>query len=153
MYRPTTICLNIYRLSLQNTLWLTPVPWVFHRIGRTNHSGALDAKDGWTNTISINGTESILFFSNIFKPAAPFVFSEIPPVSNRLALESLLKEMSYSSILVINLLFVNPSQYNVIDSAIWMLSCCTCHFSIVYRWFKYLSSDPYGFPCLKNNLW
>ena len=40
-----------------------------------------------------------LFFSNIFKPAAPFVFSEIPPVSNRLALESLLKEMSYSSIL------------------------------------------------------
>ena len=43
---------------------------------------------------------------------------EITPVSNRLALESLLKEMSYSSILVINLLFVNPSQYNVIDSAI-----------------------------------
>ena len=61
----------------------------------------------------------ILFFSNIFKPAAPFVFSkggdqmrfewvlmDIPkqcqkiiPVSNWLALESLLKEMSYSSIL------------------------------------------------------
>ena len=43
---------------------------------------------------------------------------EIIPVSNWLALESLLKEMSYSSILVINLLFVYPSQYNVIDSAI-----------------------------------
>ena len=53
-----------------------------------------------------------------FIDIAPFVFSEIPPVSNRLALESLLKEMSYSSILVINLLFVYPSQYNVIDSAI-----------------------------------
>ena len=23
-----------------------------------------------------------------------------------------------------------------------MRSCCTCHFSIVYRWFKYLSPDP-----------
>ena len=56
--------------------------------------------------------------SDIFKPAAPFVFSEITPVSNWLALESLLKEMSYSSILVINLLFVYHSQYNVIDSAI-----------------------------------
>ena len=43
---------------------------------------------------------------------------EIRKVVYRLALESLLKEMSYSSILVINLLFVNPSQYNVIDSAI-----------------------------------
>ena len=47
-----------------------------------------------------------LFFSNIFKPAAPFVFSEIPPVSNRLALESLLKEMSYSSILVIVVIYI-----------------------------------------------
>ena len=24
-----------------------------------------------------------------------------------------------------------------------MRSCCTCHFSIVYRWFKYLSPDPW----------
>ena len=23
-----------------------------------------------------------------------------------------------------------------------MLSCCTCHFSILYRWFMYLSPDP-----------
>ena len=30
----------------------------------------------------------------------------------------------------------------VIDSAIWMRSCCTCHFLIVYRWFRYLSPDP-----------
>ena len=44
LYHPTTICLNIYSISLLNTRWLTPVPWVFHRIGRTNHSGALKAK-------------------------------------------------------------------------------------------------------------
>ena len=64
--------------------------------------------------------------SNIFKPAAPSVFSkggdqtrfewvlmdipkqceEITPVSNRLALESLLKEMSYSSILVILVIYI-----------------------------------------------
>ena len=23
-----------------------------------------------------------------------------------------------------------------------MLSCCTCHFLFVYRWFRYLSPDP-----------
>ena len=30
-----------------------------------------------------------------------------------------------------------------------MLSCCTCHFSIVYRWFKYLSPDPRF--CMRND--
>ena len=74
----------------------------------------------------IGGTESIFLLSDIFKPAAPSVFSkgghkmrlewvlmdiakqseEIIPVANRPTLETLLKEMSYAAILMIVIIYI-----------------------------------------------